>query len=106
MLLNEFDSEFAPLASLQQGEPIEFMVKGADNLYQKTKGISDSFTRQDNQCRQLGPWSGHCGFSEPDAKFTVQPNEREIQREAGEQAKLPVAILSVLRNVNHLQRKT
>ena len=33
MLLNEFDREFAPLASLQQGAPIEFMVIGADQLY-------------------------------------------------------------------------
>ena len=33
MLLNEFDRVFAPLASLQQGAPIEFMVKGADQLY-------------------------------------------------------------------------
>ena len=33
VLLNEFDREFAPLASLQQGAPIEFMVKGADQLY-------------------------------------------------------------------------
>ena len=33
MLLNEFDCEFAHLASLQQGAPIEFMVKGAEQLY-------------------------------------------------------------------------
>ena len=33
VLLNEFDREFAPLASLQEGAPIEFMVKGADQLY-------------------------------------------------------------------------
>jgi len=33
VLLNEFDREYAPLASLQQGAPIEFMVKGADQLY-------------------------------------------------------------------------
>ena len=30
VLLNKFDREFAPLANLQQGAPIEFMVKGAD----------------------------------------------------------------------------
>ena len=33
VLLNEFAREFARLASLQQGAPIEFMVKGADKLY-------------------------------------------------------------------------
>ena len=33
VLLNKFDREFAPLASLRQGAPIKFMVKGADNLY-------------------------------------------------------------------------
>ena len=33
VLLKEFDREFAPLATLQQGAPIEFMVKGADQLY-------------------------------------------------------------------------
>ena len=32
-LLNEFNREFAPLASLQQGALIEFFVKGADQLY-------------------------------------------------------------------------
>ena len=32
VLLNEFDREFAPLASLQEGAPIEFMVKGADSF--------------------------------------------------------------------------
>jgi hypothetical protein len=33
VVLNEFDHEFAPLVRFQQGEPIEFMVKGADQLY-------------------------------------------------------------------------
>jgi len=33
VLLNEFDREFAPIAGLQQGAPIEFLVKGADQLY-------------------------------------------------------------------------
>ena len=33
ILLNEFDREFAPLASLQEDAPIEFMVTGADQLY-------------------------------------------------------------------------
>ena len=33
ILLNKFDREFAPLASLQEGAPIQFMVKGADQLY-------------------------------------------------------------------------
>ena len=33
VLLNKFDHEFAPLTSLQQGAPIELMVKGADQLY-------------------------------------------------------------------------
>ena len=32
-LLNEFNREFAPLASLAEGAPIEFLVKGADQLY-------------------------------------------------------------------------
>ena len=32
-LLNEFNREYAPLASLQSGAPIEFIVKGADQLY-------------------------------------------------------------------------
>ena len=30
---NEFDREYAPLATIQQGSPIEFTVKGASNLY-------------------------------------------------------------------------
>ena len=33
ILLNEFDREYAPLASIQAGVPIEFLVKGADQLY-------------------------------------------------------------------------
>ena len=33
VLINDFNREFAPLASLQQGAPIEFMVKGAYQLY-------------------------------------------------------------------------
>ena len=40
VLLNEFDRKFAPLASLQQGASIEFMVKGADQLY---LDLSESF---------------------------------------------------------------
>jgi len=33
VLLNEFDREYLPLATLQQGAPVEFMIKGADQLY-------------------------------------------------------------------------
>ena len=33
VLLNQFDREFAQLASLQQGAPIEFMVTNVDQLY-------------------------------------------------------------------------
>ena len=32
-LLNEFNRQFAPIASLADGAPIEFLVKGADQLY-------------------------------------------------------------------------
>ena len=32
-LLNEFNRKFAPLASIAKGAPIEFLVKGADQLY-------------------------------------------------------------------------
>ena len=32
-LLNEFNRKFAPLASIAEGAPIEFLVKGADQLY-------------------------------------------------------------------------
>ena len=32
-LLNEFNRRFAPLASLAEDAPIEFLVKGADQLY-------------------------------------------------------------------------
>ena len=32
-LLNEFNRRFAPLASIAEGAPIEFLVKGADQLY-------------------------------------------------------------------------
>ena len=30
---NEFNREYALLATIQQGSPIKFMVKGASNLY-------------------------------------------------------------------------
>ena len=32
-LLNEFNRKFAPLASIAEGAPIEFLVKGANQLY-------------------------------------------------------------------------
>ena len=32
-LLNKFNREFAPLASLHKGASIEFLLKGADQLY-------------------------------------------------------------------------
>ena len=32
-LLNEFNRRFAPLALIAEGAPIEFLVKGADQLY-------------------------------------------------------------------------
>ena len=39
-LLNEFNRQFAPIASLAEGAPIEFLVKGADQLY---LDLNDSF---------------------------------------------------------------
>ena len=33
VIKNKFDREYAPLATIQQGLPIEFTVKGASNLY-------------------------------------------------------------------------
>ena len=32
-LLNEFNRKFAPLASIAEGAPIEFLVMGADQLF-------------------------------------------------------------------------
>lgn len=39
-VLNEFDCKFVPLASIKPGEPMEFNLKGADNLYLDFKELS------------------------------------------------------------------
>lgn len=52
----------------------------------KSKRIAAILTLQDNKCRQLKHRSKHYGSSEPNATFTVQPNERGIQWQAGERA--------------------
>ena len=54
MLLIEFNREFAPLASLQHGAPIEFIIKGADNLYldlnESLLLLRVKITNADNSC--------------------------------------------------------
>ena len=54
MLLIEFNREFAPLASLQHGAPIEFIIKGADNPYldlnESLLLLRFKITNADNSC--------------------------------------------------------
>ena len=101
VLLNKFDCEFAPLASLQQGAPIEFMVKGADqlylNLYESLPLVRVKLTNADNS-----DIAADTGFSELEATLTVQSNERGIQRNACERTESPVHILSIPRDVDQL----
>ena len=100
MLLNEFDREFAPLASLQQGAPIELMVKGADQLYldlnESLLLVRVKIINADNSDIRLDT-AGPVKF---DAAFTVQSNVRGIQPEAGERAESPLPIPSILRDAN------